>query len=244
SKNLKNQLPAWWHMGTAPRTYNKTKDKCLQEKHNLKNVKDLIKTSQRLNKTNTNEPHHKRKNCVCAPCKTDRRNGCKNPNKCATTAALILQKLAPKFNPNTTPIKDNLTLTHRRKEKNSRALANKRNETIFDPSITTKDTLAECFRIFVNKDRLTQTPALRLQQPQNHRRPITEPTEIFTDGSCSDNGKENAKCGSRIWLGPNNPQNKAIRVPGNQSNQAGEIAAILIGLQYTDPLTPIMFLSD
>ncbi|KAG2132751.1 ribonuclease H-like domain-containing protein [Suillus clintonianus] len=59
------------------------------------------------------------------------------------------------------------------------------------------------------------------------------------------NGKENARCGSGIWFGENHPQNKSIRVPGNsQSNQAGEIAAILIGLQNVSPLTPVTFITD
>ncbi|KAG0694780.1 hypothetical protein DFH29DRAFT_985146 [Suillus ampliporus] len=39
--------------------------------------------------------------------------------------------------------------------------------------------------------------------------------------------------------------NKAIRIPGtSQSNQAGEVAAILIGLQNINPLTPVTFITD
>ncbi|KAG2148793.1 hypothetical protein DEU56DRAFT_729869 [Suillus clintonianus] len=59
------------------------------------------------------------------------------------------------------------------------------------------------------------------------------------------NGKENARCGSGIWFGDDHPHNRSIRVPGNtQSNQVGEIAAILIGLQSVSPLTPVTFITD
>ncbi|KAG2738108.1 hypothetical protein P692DRAFT_201661577, partial [Suillus brevipes Sb2] len=148
SKELKTQLPAWWHLGAAPRTYNKAKNQCLQKTHSISTIKDLMKTSQRLHRSNDGEQHSNRKNCACSTCKIDRRNGCQNPHKCAQIAQSILQKISPKFDPSTTPVKDNLTLTHRRKEKNQRALTNRRDEIIFDPTVTTKNTLAECFRIF------------------------------------------------------------------------------------------------
>ncbi|KAG1734854.1 ribonuclease H-like protein, partial [Suillus occidentalis] len=68
---------------------------------------------------------------------------------------------------------------------------------------------------------------------------------IYTDGSCINNGKEDAKCGSGVWFGRDHPSNKAIRVPGKtQSNQAGEIAAILVGLQNVSPLIPVTFITD
>jgi hypothetical protein len=152
SKELKTQLPAWWHLGATPRTYNKAKNQCLQKTHSISTIKDLMKTSQRLHRSNVGEQHSNRKNCACSTCKIDRRNGCQNPHKCAQIAQSILQKISPKFDPSTTPVKDNLTLTHRRKEKNQRALTNRQDEIIFDPTVTTKNTLAECFRIFVKKD--------------------------------------------------------------------------------------------
>jgi len=68
---------------------------------------------------------------------------------------------------------------------------------------------------------------------------------IYTDGSCTNNGKANAKCGSGIWINDNNPGNRAIRVPGpSQSNQIGELTAILNALQNTAPYTPISFKTD
>ena len=51
---------------------------------------------------------------------------------------------------------------------------------------------------------------------------------VFTNGSCNNNGKRNAQCGSGIWIKANHPKDCAIKVPGkNHSNQIGELAAII-----------------
>ncbi|KAG1758456.1 hypothetical protein EDD22DRAFT_783911, partial [Suillus occidentalis] len=143
--HLKDQLPAWLHMGVPPRTYNKSRDTCLQNNHKIKSIKDLRSISNRL--TN-NTDHHKRSNCTCEHCKQDRYAGCINPNKCATIASKIIANLRPKFNPTITPPKDDLTLTHRRKEKNERAHRSRTGDITFDPTITENTTLGDCFRIF------------------------------------------------------------------------------------------------
>ncbi|KAG2336708.1 ribonuclease H-like protein [Suillus weaverae] len=68
---------------------------------------------------------------------------------------------------------------------------------------------------------------------------------VYTDGSCNNNGKHNAACGGRIWVSDNHPVNKAIRIPGTkQSNQIGELAAVLVALQSTNPLKPLRIIMD
>ncbi|KAG1744715.1 hypothetical protein EDD22DRAFT_735893, partial [Suillus occidentalis] len=146
SKDLKDQMPAWLHLGAQPRTYNKNKDECLQTLHDVKSVKDLRSLARRLKLTNT---HNVSATCHCDLCSADRLAGCKNPIRCAQVAQKILNNLNPTYNPNTSPKKDNLTLTHRRKEKNSQARTQIDGEITFDPSITSKNHLSECFRIFV-----------------------------------------------------------------------------------------------
>ncbi|KAG2740664.1 RnaseH-domain-containing protein, partial [Suillus brevipes Sb2] len=55
----------------------------------------------------------------------------------------------------------------------------------------------------------------------------------------------NAKCGSGIWFGRDNPQNKVLSISGpNQSNQVGEIAAVLAGIQLINPQTPAIIITD
>ena len=240
SQNLKEQLPAWLHLGAPTRTYNKRRDDCLQSRHKATSVKDLVSISRRT----SNTQHLARCNCTCNPCKADRILGCKNPHKCATNADEILNKLHPKFNTNVPQIHDNLTLTHRRREKNTQSLTNNRGDIIFDPTITAKTSLSECFRIF-SKSTLVQAPAYRLQHPRNGRSSNDEPITIYTDGSCINNGTANAKCGSGIWISDNHPLNKGVSVPGPaQSNQVGEIVAVLIAIQSISPLKPINIITD
>ncbi|KAG0694781.1 hypothetical protein DFH29DRAFT_814914, partial [Suillus ampliporus] len=118
SQSLKRQLPAWLHLGALPRTYHKIKDLCLRQNHGVKSIKDLLNVS---NRPTTAPQHWESHNCECELCASDRQAGCKNPNKCISTAAAIINNLAPKFNPFQCPINDELTLTHHRLEKNTRA---------------------------------------------------------------------------------------------------------------------------
>ncbi|KAA1476630.1 ribonuclease H-like protein, partial [Dentipellis sp. KUC8613] len=68
---------------------------------------------------------------------------------------------------------------------------------------------------------------------------------IYTDGSCINNGKVNARCSSGIWIAENDPGNRAIRVPGpTQSNQVGELVAVIVALQNTDLDIPVTIKTD
>ncbi|KAH7919029.1 hypothetical protein BV22DRAFT_993416, partial [Leucogyrophana mollusca] len=149
STNLKKQLPAWMHLGTPPKTYNKQRNECLKINHKAITAEDLIKIAKHIQRSNNNQDQHSnRKNCKCQDCKKDRQKGCTNPHNCAQIAKEILSKINPILNPLTCPKKDKLTLTHTRIEKNRRAIISKRGDIIFDPSVMIKTSLAECFRIF------------------------------------------------------------------------------------------------
>ncbi|KAG2756087.1 hypothetical protein P692DRAFT_20715959, partial [Suillus brevipes Sb2] len=147
SEHLKNQMPAWCHLGAPPNTYHKTKDNCLKDIHQVTSVKDLRNAARKLTNLDT---HTAKATCLCADCIKNRLAGCKNPDKCARAAKRILDNLTPLFNPNTSPKKDDLTLTHRRIEKNRRVRSQQNGEIIFDPSVTAKSNISECFRIFVS----------------------------------------------------------------------------------------------
>jgi len=47
SKHLKQQLPAWFHIGAAPRMYHKSRDECLKQVHKVARVKNLVKLCKR-----------------------------------------------------------------------------------------------------------------------------------------------------------------------------------------------------
>lgn len=50
---------------------------------------------------------------------------------------------------------------------------------------------------------------------------------IYTDGACSNNGKENALAGIGIYFGANDIRNVSQRITGKQSNNTAELGAIL-----------------
>ena len=57
---------------------------------------------------------------------------------------------------------------------------------------------------------------------------------IYTDGSCSDNGYVGAKAGAGIYFGPKDARNASFRVPGDQTNNRGEVYAIIQALRLTE----------
>lgn len=230
SSRLKERLPTWYHPGTEHHQTNSRTAKCLIETHETITIADLIKTSRRLRTPQQPRPHTPSAWCNCTECIRDRLKHCKDPHKCASEAQNKINTLYPKYNP-LTPDDEHgdLSLTASRKRKNVQAQY--QNEFItFDPSITTKNDLTECFRIFANPNDASKHQAKRGLDPRaNLRHPSIS---IYTDGACLDNGKTNAQCGSSIWFAPEDPRNKAIKVPGPaQSNQIGELVAVIEAIQ-------------
>ncbi|KAG1717374.1 uncharacterized protein EDB91DRAFT_1038208, partial [Suillus paluster] len=109
--------------------------------------------------------HQPKESCLYNDCVNDRLKRCKNPHKCTTMAEKILCSLLPKYNLYTSPRKDDLTLTHRRLEKNVQTRRLPPQEITFNPSITIKNNLSDGFRIFINPTRPIHIPAYRLQAP-------------------------------------------------------------------------------
>ena len=131
----------------------------------------------------------------------DHQCGCPNPHRCTSLARNIVGHLEPKFDPLTCPIKDGLTLIHRRKEKNQRAVIKNGDEILFDPSLTAKHNINESFRIFTDPMEISAEPAWRLQNPRQGGLP-DPPIVVYMDGLCINNGKENAICGGGVWFTP------------------------------------------
>ena len=148
SKPLKQQLPAWFHLGAPPHAYNKLRDQCLKTVHKVGKVKNLKSLSRRLfQMANTHQDHPE---CSCEDCNNDRQEGCMNPHKCAVSAYNLLAGLSQKLNPSGPSQKDGLTLTHHRLEKNARANLPRGDVKLFNPSVTTHSSLADCFRVHMD----------------------------------------------------------------------------------------------
>jgi len=202
--HLLAQLPAWYHLSAEQKPLAGNATKCLLQKHNVSKVADLLKTSARIRHPTQHPTHRKNKKCRCRECATDRILGCHNPQKCAKEALTRINLIPPKHNLMKQDPPDGMSLTRSRKLRNERARQIDR-EITFNPSITCKESLAECFRIFTNTDR----NSTHIAQRYRHRGPTPQCEEItvYTDGACIDNSKKNARCGSRVWFGQDEPRN-------------------------------------
>jgi ribonuclease HI len=243
SPDLRTRLPAWYHACAETKPITTVPAKCLLSKHTISTVADLISVSARLRTPRPFLPHIPNPLCPCTDCDRDRSNGCRNPHACAEEAISRIHLIAPKMNPlEIGDYHDNLSLTPSRKERND--VARRTDGLIrFDPSITNKKDLTECFRIFTDPDRISNLPARRY-----HTRGINHQHQgitIYTDGASMNNGKLDARCGGGVWVGPNNERNTSIRVPGTQqSNQVGEIAAIIVATASIPRFWPLTIISD
>jgi len=241
--NLQSQLPAWYHIASEKSPMTTAASKCLQTKHKVSTIGDMLRTSARLQNQNGPVQHFALPNCPCTDCTHDRSLACRNPYRCATEALTRIHKIYPKLNPlRLGDPHDNLSLTRHRKAQNERE-REQQGEIIFNPSITCKETLAECFRVFTDPKRLTATPAQRYYTPgiQLQARTIT----VYTDGACFNNGKLDARCGSGVYFSPDDSRNIAFRPPGNsQSNQAAEIIAIYKAASAIQKWFPLKIISD
>ncbi|KAJ7192870.1 ribonuclease H-like domain-containing protein, partial [Mycena pura] len=75
------------------------------------------------------------------------------------------------------------------------------------------------------------TPVQKLAKLYGSVTAYTTPLEVYVDGSCFNNGRENASAGAGVYWGPNHPWNVALRVPDNQTNNRGEVYAVLSALR-------------
>ncbi|KAL4066533.1 hypothetical protein J3A83DRAFT_4098347, partial [Scleroderma citrinum] len=124
--------------------------------------------------------------------------------------------------------------------KNTRANMNRGDSTTFNISVATKSTLEDCFRIFTSHLQSSQ-PALH----HNHWRNPHPALIVYTDSSCINNGRKNARSRVSAWYTNNHPLNKAIRVPcPNQLNQTGELAGILVALQTAPQMANLTIVTD
>ncbi|KAI0355196.1 RnaseH-domain-containing protein [Trametes cingulata] len=187
----------------------------------------------------THKPHA---SCPCYECDADRRvRCCDNPHRCATAAHRAISKLHVKWNPLRQSNLDGLTLTKSRKRKNAAARVDN-GRILFDPSVTQDVPVSSVFRVFTSPDREPTRAALRPKRPFQV---AEEAVEVFTDGSCHNNGWADAAAGSGIWFGPGDARNEGARVPANaQSNQAAEVYAASLAGMKVPPFAPLHIVSD
>ncbi|KAH9833095.1 uncharacterized protein C8Q71DRAFT_686284, partial [Rhodofomes roseus] len=170
-RRLKEELPVWYHLGATKqlRRLNNTKvSDCLRQKHGVHVIANLLKVTEThipiINGQMGSEAQIENE-CECDKCEDLRNKGCKHPETCRQAAARILGLIRPKWHPENEN-NDGLSLTHRRKEKNQQAVENEE-ATTFDPSVTSRDGIAQAFRAFVNPTTHDKPPAIRRGRARN-----------------------------------------------------------------------------
>ena len=242
SPRVRATLPAWYHPAADPRPMTNVRARCLLSKHTARTVADLIKSANKAIGQARNNDHLPCQTCVCMECVQDRQDGCRNPHACALEAVTRIGDIAPKYNPLALEVHDSLSLTPNRKARRGDVPGDGEG-ILFDPSITCKKGIDECFRVFTSPERISRLPVSR--RPQRGAYLGHVEMRVYTDGACIKNGKRNAKCRSGIWIEGEHILNKALKVPGeNQSNQVGEIAAVIIAAEALPNYCTLTIVTD
>ncbi|EPS93003.1 hypothetical protein FOMPIDRAFT_1091276, partial [Fomitopsis schrenkii] len=153
-KELKSQLPLWYHLGATKklRLLNNTRvSDCLRTNHAANIVADIMRIARRdcYIRERASRNDYIPENCECEECTNDRRMGCRHPRKCCQEAEKALAEVKPKWHPDTRSPQDGMSLTRKRQDTNTVALAEGGTLT-FDPSLTTRGELSDAFRVFVD----------------------------------------------------------------------------------------------
>lgn len=227
-------MPVWLHRKAsrgAARIYAMATAKCLKNKHCTHYIKQLEEMT-----LGTPSDHRETNFCVCDQCRWASELGCTHPNKCLTTARNILDVLAPEWRL--------AAWRNRPNQDRQPATANpeaRRGCVEGHPAEGPTD-LKNSIRIFTNRGIMAEETATQGQESGAHSE---AKLVVYTDGSCIHNGTADARAGSGIWFGTDDPRNAAIRVPGDkQTNQVGELLAILHVVKSIPSDRPLKICSD
>ncbi|KAJ7482505.1 ribonuclease H-like domain-containing protein [Mycena latifolia] len=72
----------------------------------------------------------------------------------------------------------------------------------------------------------------------------TSGLKVYTDGSCFENGSDNAHAGMGVYFGLGNESNISLRVMGDQTNNRGELLAVLYCVSTAKPYKHLDIYSD
>jgi len=232
SQEVRRELPAIRNAQTKveekPDTLSDKLGRCIRDKHGACTLGDVERLA-----TNIPRQHKKSRRCRCAKCteiQLDTTGACKHPNKCIERAAKLLGTINAKWNP-TTPHPPDFFADPTPDEVGPSYNPNTKETTHTLNPFRTEESLKDCFRVFTDEEGQPPGHTARAPKTRNAERP---PIEIYTDGSCINNGETTTRAGSGVWFGDNDPRNSSLRVPGDdQSNQTGELYAILHAIRST-----------
>ena len=227
-------MPVWLHRKAnrdAAKIYKTDGAKCLKSKHRTHYMKQLLEMIE-----DVPAEHRETNFCTCRSCKRASSLGCTHPHKCLGTAESIINALAPKWRPRTWRDQRN---EHMRAPTTT---GDNLGEGVIVNTVRRVTDLRDSIRIFTKRENLLDATVLR---PTTGGLRTNDELTVYTDDSCINNGTDEAKAGCGIWYGTQDPRNKALRVPGKkQSNQVGELLAILYVVKNASENQPLRIKSD
>ena len=232
-QETRGELPIWLHWKTsseAARLYKKDEAKCLKVKHKTHYVRQMLDLI-----TGVPENHRRTNFCACEMCGRMSGLGCTHPHSCLEMARKLVDAITLTWRPSAlegeTP--------GQRTQTSTVGITLGEHEMIAGGQTLMTD-LENSIRIFTDRaDRVDSWDWDESNPSQDSE------TVVYTDGSCINNGTAEAKAGSGIWFGYEDPRNTAVRVPGEeQSNQSGELLAILLAVKKAPWNIPLRIRSD
>ena len=149
-------------------------------------------------------------------------------------AAELIKKIHPKWN----PMKDQSWTLPRTEEEGGTP---EEDNVEFNPNNEVTE-LKDAITIF--SETKTELAGISRTAPQS-RTAGHQRTVVYTDGACLNNGDEDARAGSGIWYGDGDPRNRGVWVPHKeQSNQTGELMAVLLAVKDHPPNEDLHIVSD
>ncbi|KAK0459915.1 ribonuclease H-like protein [Armillaria novae-zelandiae] len=121
-------------------------------------------------------------------------------------------------------------------------------EHIFNKNLTDQGNLVDAFQIFTEGNVCNELPPVAIEWEVSENGDAHNTIqEVYTDGGCTNNGKENAIASAGVWFGENDPRNSATRLHnslGKPSNQLGEVTGAYLATRVADETQPLKMYSD
>ncbi len=238
SRDILKQMPLWDHEKADSRklgrlTMPSKLRSCLIDRHEVRTVGDFVALAMALE-----SPMHRRKaSCKCAKCNHLRVTvGCENPFACASRARDMLDTLPHKWN----PLKSQPEDCEVRQRGTPEERENDEIMVTFDRNVTTYGDLGQAVRIFTEAEPVSNEQ-ISMELEEDGRRVI-----VATDGSSIRNGERDAQAGAGIYVEECQRLNQSCRLPEEieQTNQTGEMAALLLAASIVDTRTRVHLETD
>jgi len=182
------------------------------------------------------DDHLPNNGCVCESCRKMRaEKKCPHPHECITTAAELIKRIHPRWNPTKRDPSQPEEIELERNPEEAGSTFKRDNTT---------NSLKDAITIF--GETLNEPTDVTKTAPRREGIDNDEfETTVYTDGACIDNGSETARAGSGVWYGTSDPRDLSVRVAGKeQSNQTGELVAVLLAVKSHPPYKDLRIISD